>query len=477
MTGAPSSALPSVLPGAADTIVAQATAPGRAALTVLRVSGPRAHEICRAVVVRFPALARKAVLSPLRDATGATLDRAIVIRYDAPASFTGEDAVELSTHGGAVVPATVMAALIARGARQAGPGEFTRRALLNGKLDVLQAEATADLIAAGSRSAQRVALRQLDGGLSRRILALREGVLEIEALIAYEIDFPEEDEGPIPPERTLAALDRAEASLRALLATASSGELVREGALVVLAGAPNVGKSSLFNAMIGRSRAIVTEIPGTTRDALEAVIDAEPWPLRLVDTAGLRRTSDPVERLGIEVSEDYLRRAAVVLVCGDSASALRDAAQAVRAVLPAGDAHDHHLVLVRTKCDLDHGRERESFADVAAAFNATDCAETSAESGAGVRSLVDTIGGVLSRRLGAPDFDAPVLTQARHRFAVERALRELQAFRRAWREEALPATIAAVHLRAAAGALEELIGKVDVEDILDEVFRRFCIGK
>jgi tRNA modification GTPase len=146
-------------------------------------------------------------------------------------------------------------------------------------------------------------------------------------------------------------------------------------------------------------------------------------------------------------------------------------------VLPAADPQNHHLVLVRTKSDLAHGCEEEPLAEVASAFDATDSAETSAESGAGIRSLVDTIGGVLSRRLGAPDFDAPVLTQARHRFAVERALRELQAFRHAWREETLPATIAAVHLRAAAGALEELIGKVDVEDILDEVFRRFCIGK
>jgi len=318
------------VPEATDTIVAIATPPGRGALSLVRVSGPRAHDIGRTTLSRWPGRPREAVRSEVRDANGTALDQVIVVRYDAPASFTGEDSFEMSTHGGLVVPTTVVAAVLAGGARLALPGEFTRRAVLNGKLDILQAEATADLIAAGSRAAQRVALHQLDGGLSRRIATLRDQVIGIEALIAYDIDFPEEDDGPIAPARTLAALDSLESGLRQLLATARGGELVREGALVVLAGAPNVGKSSLFNALLGRSRAIVTPIPGTTRDALEAVIDAEPWPIRLVDTAGLRPTSDPVERLGIEVSESYVRSAAVLLCCGEDAEALRAAVNAAR---------------------------------------------------------------------------------------------------------------------------------------------------
>src|SRR4051812_40918102 len=246
------------LPGAGETIVAAATPLGRGALSVVRVSGPRAHELVRRLCRRWPSRAREAILTEVHDSSGAILDRVVMIRYDAPASFTGEDSVEISTHGGAVAPTTVIAAVLAEGARLALPGEFTRRALLNGKLDILQAEATADLIAAGSRAAQRVALHQLDGGLSRRIAALRARVLEIEALIAYDIDFPEEDDGPIPTERTLGALDDLERRLGKLLATAKGGELIREGALVVLAGKPNVGKSSLFNTLLGRSRAIVT---------------------------------------------------------------------------------------------------------------------------------------------------------------------------------------------------------------------------
>jgi tRNA modification GTPase len=415
-------------------------------------------------------------LSEVHDELGQTLDQAVVVRYDAPASFTGEDALEISTHGGVVVPTTVVAAVLARGARMATPGEFTRRAVLNGKLDILQAEATADLISAGSRAAQRVALQQLDGGLSRRITILREKVLEIEALIAYDIDFPEEDDGPVPPARTLAALENLESALRGLLATARGGELVREGALAVLAGAPNVGKSSLFNALIGRSRAIVTPIPGTTRDALEAVIDADPWPIRVVDTAGLRTTSDPVERLGIEVSESYVSRAAVVLCCGDDESSLRAAAASVRSAQGRQAANGIPLVAILTKCDLP----RHQAIDVAAVgvdIDAAAAIAVSAETGAGVQRLLSIIGEVLDGALGFPELDAPVLTQTRHQHAVTVALTELEAFRRAWQEEKLPATIAAVHLHAAGDALRDLIGGIDTEQVLDEVFRRFCVGK
>src|SRR6476620_3576435 len=264
-----------------DTIVAPATAPGRGALSIVRLSGPQAHTIGRAAIDRFPDDARVAVLCVVRDQDGAEVDQSVVIRYNAPSSFTGEDAVEIMTHGGLVVPATVVAALIARGARLAQPGEFTRRAVLNGKLDILQAEATGDLVSASSRAAQGAALRQLDGGLSRRVLALRDQMIGLEALIAYDIDFPEEDDGPVPAGRIQGATDELIDALERLLATARAGELVREGALVVLAGAPNVGKSSLFNALLGQNRAIVTEIPGTTRDAIEAVIHTPSLPLRL----------------------------------------------------------------------------------------------------------------------------------------------------------------------------------------------------
>jgi tRNA modification GTPase len=398
------------------------------------------------------------------------VDQAIVIRYDSPASFTGDDAVEIITHGGSVVPTTVVAAFVSRGARPARPGEFTRRAVLNGKLDILQAEATGDLVSASSRAAQRVALNQLDGGLSRRVLALRDQVIGLEALIAYDIDFPEEDDGPIAPARIASATDELVGSLEKLIETARAGELVREGALVVLAGAPNVGKSSLFNALLGQNRAIVTDIPGTTRDAIEAMIDTPTVPLRLVDTAGLRRADDPVERIGVEVSESYLARASVVLACADSAATVRALALELsgRSAAP--------ILLVRTKLDVCPVADRELEAD-RVTVGAVAALPVSAESGQGLEALVAATAATVMRDAREIEIDAPVLTNERHRHGASRALDEVREFRTRWREASVPALVAAVHLREAVRSLEDLVGRVDVEDVLDEVFRRFCVGK
>jgi tRNA modification GTPase len=452
-----------------ETIVAQATAPGRGALSIVRLSGPKAHAIARASVDRWPAEARSVTVSHVRDSSDTEIDQSVVIRYDAPASFTGEDSVELITHGGLVVATTVVAALIARGARLAKPGEFTRRAVLNGKLDILQAEAAGDLVNAKSRAAQGVALRQLDGGLSRRVLALRAELIGLEALIAYDIDFPEEDDGPIAPARILDAAERIVTALEQLLATSRTGELIREGALVVLAGAPNVGKSSLFNALLGEARAIVTDIPGTTRDAIEAVIDTPTIPLRLVDTAGIREAFDPVERLGVEMSESYVARAAVVLACADSDDAITRMKDALSRVSAP-------IVVVRTKADIDAATDTQ-LAENRVTLNASAAVAVSAETGTGLGPLLSTVAAVAAGSADLQQVDAPLLTQDRHRYAVARALEEVRAFRDRWQSRELPAPVAAVHLREAITTLEDLIGAVDVEDILDEVFRRFCVGK
>jgi tRNA modification GTPase len=416
--------------------------------------------------------------------TGEAIDRGLVTRFDAPRSYTGEDGLEIAVHGGHAVPAAVVAALVAAGAREALPGEFTRRAVLNGKLDLVQAEAVGDLVDARSPAMRRAALAQLDGGLSRRVAALRDGVLEVEALIAYDIDFPEEDEGPLPRARIAGACAAVLVSLDALLATAPAGELVREGAVVVIAGAPNAGKSSLFNALVGEARAIVTEVPGTTRDAIEAVVDGGAWPLRLVDTAGLRTTEDVVERLGIEVSERYLARAHVVLACSEEEGGLAWVVSRVREAAP-----DAPVVGVLTKSDLRPSRggappTSESMARTSAPPHRSHAGRpdvpllsVSAESGEGLRELTETVGRVLAERYGAPSVEVPLVTRERHRRGLLEARAEMALFAEAWSEAGLPAPVAAVHLRAAAHALEELIGAVDVEEVLGRVFSSFCVGK
>jgi tRNA modification GTPase len=446
---------------AGETVVAQSSAAGRSAIALLRMTGPQAHAIARRHLSSFPAAPRTVELAAFRSADGEIIDRVVVTRYDAPHSYTGEDLIELSTHGGVVTPARVLEQLLLAGARLAEPGEFTRRAFFAGKLDLLQVEAVGDLIDARSRAMARAAVSQLDRGLSRRIEHLRNAVLQVEALLAYDIDFPEEDEGPISRDRITEAARDVVMIIDDLLATAPAGELLREGAVVVIAGRPNVGKSSLFNALIGQARAIVTDIPGTTRDALEAVVEGARWPLRLVDTAGLRETSDVVERLGVEVSERHLRDAAVVLACGDSARSLEAAVSRAQEL-----ATDAAVIPVRTKADLED-----------AGSHGADIVRVSSDTGEGLRDVLLRTEEAIAQRSHAPAPDAPLLTRARHRAVLQRARAEMAAFLEAWNRGELPATVLASHLRAAAGMLEDLIGVVDVEDVLGRVFAEFCVGK
>ncbi len=274
-----------------DPIVALATPPGRSAVAVIRLSGRGAFDVAGRCLRPFhPDRPRAALRARLvHPGTDEHVDDVVAAPFPAPRSYTGEDVVEISTHGGLLVPGEAVAALVAAGARPAQPGEFTRRALLHGKLDLLQAEATADLIDAGAPAQRRRALRQLDRGLSSRLEALRGELLELEALIAYDIDFPEEDEGPVSPARVTAAWRAVRERIKALLATAPEGERLREGALLVIAGPPNAGKSSLFNALLGQERAIVTEVPGTTRDAIEASTVIAGFPFRSSTVGGATR--------------------------------------------------------------------------------------------------------------------------------------------------------------------------------------------
>jgi tRNA modification GTPase len=443
-----------------DTIAAISTVPGRSALAVIRVSGSAVRKIGSLLLKPWPLPDRAPTLCVLRSSDGSVIDHPLVTFFAGPGSYTGEDVLEISTHGGYLIPALTTAAFISAGAREALPGEFTRRAVINGKVDVLQAEAIADLIDARTRALHHTALAQLDGGLSRVIQGLREKLIELEALISYEIDFPEEDDGPLSREAVQAGALRIIGTLQRLIKTAPAGELIREGAITVIAGPPNAGKSSLFNALLGQARAIVTEIPGTTRDAIEAVVDIQGWPVRLVDTAGLRPTTDVVERLGVEVSERYLGNAHVVLLCAENPVELAQLHSRIAELTSAP------IMDVVTKCDLSPGLK---IPEGAIAVSATERA--------GLDELLGRIRGILEKRYGSPSSDEPVITRARHLYALRNALTEMKAFEENWRLGGLPAPVVAVHLRAATTTLEELVGAVEIDDVLDRVFSTFCIGK
>jgi len=433
-----------------DTIVALATPPGRSALALIRLSGRDAFPLAARCLEPFHATPPRTVFRArlLHPASRALVDDCLAACFPAPHSYTGDDLIEISTHGGLVVPAAAVAALVEAGARPAMPGEFTRRAVLNGKMDLLQAEATADLIDAGSPAQRRRALQQLERGLSDRLAALRGEILELDALLAYDIDFPEEDEGPVSPERVRDAWCVVRDRVADLLKTAPEGERLREGALLVIAGRPNAGKSSLFNALLGTERAIVTEIPGTTRDAIEAHAVIEGFPFRLVDTAGLRDVGERIERLGIEVSKKYLAAADLVLYCEETDDPSREQFLAEVSV---------PVVIARTKADLGGSG-------------------ISVVTGQGLAELRRQLAEVAFGRLLALGDVEPVVTRARHRVALERAQRELEEFWTA-RTSGIDAAAAATHLRAAVVALDDLIGAVTPEDVLDRVFAAFCVGK
>jgi tRNA modification GTPase len=452
-----------------DTIAAIATAPGRAAIAIVRVTGPEVPDLAERLLSASLPIRRPALRWLRHPSTGERVDHVLATHFPAPHSYTGEDLLELSCHGGALTPNLVLDAVLAAGARQAEPGEFTRRAYLNGKLDLLQAEAVLDLVDGRSAAQHRAALHQLDRGLSQRIDQLREAVLRCESLLAYDIDFPEEDDGPIEPERIDAAAREVAAQIDRLLETAAEGELLREGALTVIAGRPNAGKSSLFNALCGFERAIVTEEPGTTRDAVEAVVSLGGFPFRLVDTAGLRVTEKSVERIGIEVARRYMASADVLLFCVEAErSPGADELEFIRDVETTAP-----VAIVRTKADrLGDGGCLSPLPEGLGVQQVASSTITGEGLGQLRDLLVATVFSADLRRQG----EAPLVTRERHARQLRLARTEVSAFLAA-RTGGLAAEVAATHLRSAAQALEELLGVIAPEDLLAQVFAEFCIGK
>jgi tRNA modification GTPase len=457
--------------GVPDTIVARSTPPGPGAVALLRLSGRGAFAILRGLapeLVHPPAPRTATLLRLVAPGGDALLDRALVTVFPGPASYTGEDVVEISCHGGSLVPGRVEEACRALGARAAEPGEFTRRAYLNGKLDLLQAEAVADLVEGRAPAVVEVALHQLESGLSRRVAEMRSALVHLQALLVQHLDFPEEDEAPVPVGSIAAQADGVAGRLEALLSTAPGGTLLKEGALVALAGRPNAGKSSLFNALLGEERAIVTEEPGTTRDALEVPVSLGGYPFRLVDTAGLRAGGGRVERLGIEVALRYLGQARVILFCVEGERAL---GSDEREFL---DAHpEDRVILVRTKMDV----EDERGGSVGSGSGEPGVIRVSVRSGRGLAELGEALRTRVYRDVAeARSVQGPVVTRERQAAALGMAVREVKAFAEGLLR-GLPVEVAASHLGTAETALEELVGVIPADEVLDVLFREFCIGK
>lgn len=446
-----------------DTIVAVASAPGRGGVGVLRLSGPQAPAIATRLAGPLPE-PRRAALRRFRDAAGAPLDEGLVLHFPAPHSFTGEHVVELQGHGSPVALELLVAAAVACGARRARPGEFSERAFLNGRLDLAQAEAVADLIDAATAEAARAAQRSLDGELSRRVQAIDERLVELRVYVEGALDFSDEDVDWLADARLAAKLDETRIQLDALLAQARQGRRLREGYTVALTGRPNVGKSTLMNRLAGADVAIVTEIAGTTRDVLREQLDLRGLPVTLVDTAGLREGGDAVEREGMRRARRALEQVELALFVVDARTGPTDEDRRLLTALPQALP----CLLVQNKIDLAGLAPRlDAAAEPAQLF-------LSAGSGAGLELLVDE----LHRRAGlhGPAGETGFSARARHVDALQHARLRLAAAALRLREGRLP-ELAAEELRAAHAALGEITGRFTSEDLLGRIFSSFCIGK
>jgi tRNA modification GTPase len=457
-----------MLPRLADPIVAIATAPGRGAVGIVRASGRDLAPLVRAVIGR-PLVPRQATFGPFLDAAGTPIDQGLALYFPAPHSYTGEDVLELQAHGGPVVLQLLLARCLEAGAgiglRVAEPGEFTQRAFLNDKLDLAQAEAVADLIDASTEAAARSAGRSLAGAFSQEVEGLRAAIVDLRMLVEATLDFPEEDIDFLETADARGRLDRLAAAVDAVLDRARQGALLREGIRVVLAGQPNVGKSSLLNALAGAELAIVTPIPGTTRDKVSETIQIEGVPLHVSDTAGLRHdddAADEVERIGMARSWDAIANADAVIF-------LHDLTRRGEPAYEAGEATIARRLQVGDGARVLHVHNKADAADATEPGLAV-----SARTGQGL----DALRRALLERAGwhaAPE--GVFIARARHVHALQRTREHLQEAQRLAAESNAALDLLAEELRLAHDALGEITGAFSADDLLGEIFSRFCIGK
>ncbi len=447
----------------ADTIVAAATPPGRGGVGIVRISGSRAPEIGAAIAGELPA-PRHAALARFLDANGQTIDAGFVLYFPAPGSYTGESVVELHGHGGPVVVESLIARALELGARRARPGEFTERAFLNDKLDLAQAEAVADLIDAGSREAARAAMRSLEGEFSAMVQGLSETVVELRAYVEAAIDFPEEEIDFLADRELARRLAAIRDHFEAVDESARQGRLLRDGMTVVIAGRPNAGKSSLLNRLAGYDAAIVTPIPGTTRDVLRERIHLDGMPLHVLDTAGLREAGDLVEEEGIRRAHAEMARADRVLFVIDAAADPAGTAfQAERARLPP----DVPVTLIFNKCDLTAGMP------MADTLSGPPRIGLSALTGQGLEPLRAHLKSCMGyHSLGG----GTVSARARHLEALSRARAHVDAAARELVERRA-GELVAQELHDAQRALAEITGEFTSDDLLGRIFSSFCVGK
>lgn len=457
-----------------DTIAAIATARGRAALAVVRVSGPEAIEIvdrCFRGEDLTTVESHTAHVGYLVGEDDNEIDQVVTTVFQAPRSATGEDVVEVSCHGGDFAPQMILESLIAHGARMAEPGEFTERAFLNGKMDLAQAEAVADLIHASSSMAHKVSLQHLQGRYSERLEELREELLELSAFIELELDFSQEDVEFADMDRLHELLGSAEELLETLLNSYQTGEKLRDGVRVVIGGRPNAGKSTLLNALVGRDRAIVSETPGTTRDEIEAEAEIEGILFRFVDTAGLRDTSNQIEAEGVRRAEESIEMADVLLYMYDLQAGLDSQEVEFLQDLTSG-AQQVETILIGNKVDLAPDLPVAEIGDIPAQRLSAERSMSETEQ---LEPLVEWLVDTVTEGLSRADASSVVMNQ-RHRQHLNDALEAVRSAQHAL-ETGMSGDMLTLDLRTALDELGAITGEITNEDVLDQIFSRFCIGK